>query len=241
MSTTTPTVTHKQRILIEREELILNVAKRILRQNGYIYLTMDRIAIAAKCSKGTIYKHFANKEDLIYSLYCNSVSNLIKVFERAYTYHGNTREKFLTIGISYLLYYQHHQMYEKHTLAFKNSVTGKNINKDKLKAMKSLEYKITKIPRYIVQSAIEAGDLDKKFQQNVNTIVFGFWAMHYGALLQNQPDSSLHDFDSNPVVKMLWQNTNIFLDGYQWKPMSSTTNSTTLFKKISTALLEGEI
>ena len=234
-------LTNKQRNLIQREEIILNAAKSMLRQHGYNYLTMDRIAEEVKYSKGTIYSHFASKEDIICSLYCNSVSNLIKVFERAYNYHGNTREKFLAIGISYLLYYQHHQMYEKHTLAFKSSVTGKKINRDKLEAIKSLEYKITKIPQHIVQVAIEAGDLDKKYQQHVNTIVFGFWAMHYGALLQNQPDSSLHDFDSNPVVKMLWKNTNIFLDGYQWQPVSSTTNSTALFQKITAALLEDEI
>jgi hypothetical protein len=107
--------------------------------------------------------------------------------------------------------------------------------------MELLEHKINKIAQNIVQEAIDSGDLDKKHQDHVGTIVFGCWSMHYGALLLNQSDIPLHELGFNPVVKMLWHNTNVYLDGYQWHPLSTTTDTEKLFDKISSALFDDEV
>ena len=93
-----------------------------------------------------------------------------------------------------------------------------------------------------MQQAIDCGDLDKQFQHQIGAIVFGFWSMHYGSLLLlNQSDIPLHDLGFSPVVEMLWKNTNIYLDGYQWRPLSTATDSSKLFEKISSALFDDEI
>jgi len=39
----------------------------------------------------------------------------------------------------------------------------------------------------------------------------------------------------------LWQNSNIYLDGYQWQPLSTSADSKKLFNKISSALFDDEI
>ena len=117
----------------------------------------------------------------------------------------------------------------------KNNAVREKVSKEKLAEMESLEQKITKIAQSIVQDAIDCGDLDKKHQDNVSTIVFGCWSMHYGALLLDQSDIPLHEMGFSPVVKMLWHNANIYLDGYNWLPLSTTTDSNNLFKKISSA------
>jgi hypothetical protein len=112
------------------------------------------------------------------------------------------------------------------------------VSKEKLAEMESLEQKITKIAQSIVQDAIDCGDLDKSHQEHISTIVFGCWSMHYGALLLDQSDIPLDELGFNPVVKMLWHNTNIYLDGYNWLPLSTSTDSDELFKKISSALFD---
>ena len=61
-------LTRKQREINEREQLILSTAQSMLHQHGYNYLTMDRVAETVEYSKGTIYNHFASKEDLVCSL-----------------------------------------------------------------------------------------------------------------------------------------------------------------------------
>jgi AcrR family transcriptional regulator len=234
-------LTRKQRDIAQREELILTAAQSILHEHGYNYLTMDRVAETVEYSKGTIYNHFASKEDMVCSLCCRCLTNLIDVFEMAYQYPGSTRERYSAIGIGYSLYHQIHPMDAQNIQTVKNNAVREKVSEYKLTEMESLEQKITTIARNIVQQAIDCGDLSKDHQTNVNTIVFGCWSMHYGALLLDQSDIPLHELGFSPVVHMLWQNANIYLDGYNWLPLSTTTDSKKLFEKISTALFKGEI
>ena len=234
------TPTRKQRELAEREKLILDTAQTMLHQHGYNHLTMDRIAETVEYSKGTIYNHFASKEDLVCSLCCRCISNLIEIFQRASQFEGNTRERYSAIGIGFSLYHQLHPMDSQNIQTLKNNAVREKVSKEKLAEMESLEQKITKIALSIVQDAIDCGDLNQHHQKHASTIVFGCWSMHYGALLLDQSDIPLHEMGFSPVVKMLWYNANIYLDGYQWQPLSETTDSDKLFKKISLALFGEE-
>lgn len=236
-----PTQSRKQREILEREELILSAAQSILHEHGYNYLTMDRVAETVEYSKGTIYNHFASKEDLVCSLCCRCIGNLVDIFERAYQYPGSTRERYSAIGIGYSLYNQLHPMDTQNIQTVKNNAVREKVSEYKLAEMESLEQKITKIARSIVQDAIDCGDLGKEHQDNVNTIVFGCWSMHYGALLLDQSSIPLQDLGFSPVVNMLWKNANIYLDGYQWQPLSATTDTSKLFEKLSSALFDDKI
>ena len=236
-----PAQTRKQREMLEREELILSAAQTMLHQHGYNHLTMDRVAETVEYSKGTIYNHFSSKEDLVCSLSCRCITNLIDVFERAYNFDGSTRERYSAIGIGYSVYHQLHPMDSQNIQIVKNHAVREKISKEKLVEIDSLEQRATKIAQSIVQEAIDCGDLDKKNQEHISTIVFGLWSMHYGALLLDQSDIPLHKLGFSPVVKMLWRNTNIYLDGYQWQPLSTSTDSKKLFEKISSALFDDNI
>jgi AcrR family transcriptional regulator len=236
-----PEMTRKQRELHEREELILDTAQTMLHHHGYNYLTMDRIAETVEYSKGTIYNHFASKEDLVCSLSCRCINNLIDVFKRAYNYDGTTRERYSAIGIGYSLYHQLRPMDSQNIQTAKNFAVREKISTEKLCEMEALEHTLTKIAHDIVQQAIDCGDLDKKYQDYINTIVFGCWSMHYGGMLLGQSDIPLQKLGFSPVVKMLWENTNAYLDGYRWLPLSTKTNTDRLIETISSVLFDDEI
>lgn len=241
MPNSAQTKSRKQRELVEREALILDAAQSMLHQHGYNYITMDRIADTVEYSKGTIYNHFTSKEDVVCSLCCRCIRNLIDIFERAYHYPGSTRERYSAIGIGFSLYHQLYPMDAQNIQIVKNHSVREKISEEKLTEMNSLEHRITQIALEIVQQAIDCGDLDKKHQQHVSTIVFGAWSMHYGALLLDHSDIPLQELGFSPVVKMLWKNMNIFLDGYQWQALSSTFDESELFNKISSALFDDEL
>ena len=95
----------------------------------------------------------------------------------------------------------------------------------------------------IVQEAIDCGDLPKEVADVADSIVFGCWSMHYGALLLEQSDIPLTELGFSPIVQLLWLNTQKFLDGFGWKPLSSDKqeNSDATFKKISYDLFKEEI
>ncbi len=52
----------------EREALILAAAEEMLAEKGYHETSMDEVALRVGISKGTLYLHFASKEDLIFTL-----------------------------------------------------------------------------------------------------------------------------------------------------------------------------
>lgn len=236
----TDTLSRKQRELLERETLILDTAQQVMHEHGYTYLTMDRLATAVEYSKGTLYNHFSSKEDLVCSLCCRSIQQLIEVFSRAASYQGNTRERYSAIGIGYALHHQLHPLDAQNLQIIKINAVREKVSETKLKEMEALERNITQIAMSVVQQAIDCGDLPADVASFADSIVFGCWSMHYGALLLDQSDIPLSDLGFSPVVQLLWLNTQKFLDGYGWRPLSNTTDSEAILNKISADLFKDE-
>ena len=234
-------VSRKQRELAERKELILDTAQNILHEQGYSHLTMDRIAEAVEYSKGTIYNHFSSKEDMVCSLCCRSINNLIDMFTRASEYKGSSRERFSAIGIGYSLYHQVHPMAAQNIQIIKINAIREKISEEKLAEMELLEQQIIEIAACVVKDAIKSGDITKETDQIENNIVFGIWSMYFGALILEHSDIPLQELGFSPTVQLLWLNTQKFLDGYNWLPLSSDTDNDAMFKKITSTLYPHEI
>lgn len=60
--------TKKNKLIEYNQSCILNAAKELFRKNGVIKTTVDEIALAADCSKATIYVYFKNKDDIYYHI-----------------------------------------------------------------------------------------------------------------------------------------------------------------------------
>lgn len=70
MSTPMPAAQHslKERQRQEREQLILRAAEELLLEKGYHDTSMEEIAARVGISKGTVYLHFAGKEEMVFAL-----------------------------------------------------------------------------------------------------------------------------------------------------------------------------
>ncbi|MFI5273933.1 MAG: TetR/AcrR family transcriptional regulator [Ktedonobacterales bacterium] len=58
----------KERQRQEREQLILQAAEALLVEHGYHETSIDEIAARVGISKGTVYLHFASKEEMVFAL-----------------------------------------------------------------------------------------------------------------------------------------------------------------------------
>jgi TetR/AcrR family transcriptional regulator, mexJK operon transcriptional repressor len=71
-------------------------------RNGYVGTSMDDVAVAAKVSKQTVYKHFGSKEELFVAILEATVGDVMdEVFERvgaARERRGGLEEELLTTG-----------------------------------------------------------------------------------------------------------------------------------------------
>ncbi|UCB55148.1 MAG: TetR/AcrR family transcriptional regulator [Thiotrichales bacterium] len=231
----------KQREFQQREQLILDTAQGMLHEHGYAQLTMERIAEAVEYSKGTIYNHFSSKEDLVCSLCCRCVSNLIELFQRAYEYPGTTRERFAAIGIAYSLYHQLNPLDAQNIQIVKTNAVREKLSEEKQQELGALEREITQLCMNLVNEAIEAGDIARSENHTADAIVFGFWSMLYGGILLAQSDIPLEDLGFSPVIMLLWNNSQRLMDAYDWQPLSKTTDTDALFKKLCSALFAEEM
>lgn len=72
----------KERQRLERERLILEVAEAVFLEKGYHETSMDEVASNVGISKGTLYSHFASKEELIQKLLESKLQALREMVEQ---------------------------------------------------------------------------------------------------------------------------------------------------------------
>ncbi|GCE08895.1 TetR/AcrR family transcriptional regulator [Dictyobacter aurantiacus] len=72
----------KEKQRLEREELILQVAQDVVLEKGYRDTSMDEIAARVGIAKGTLYLHFARKEDLMLAFFEREMQNILQAIEQ---------------------------------------------------------------------------------------------------------------------------------------------------------------
>src|ERR1700738_5708389 len=92
-TTHTATQSLKEKQRQERENLILQAAEEVLLEKGYYETSMDEIAARVGIAKGTLYLHFARKEDLVFALLERELHTVLLMVEHANTMEGNAQEK----------------------------------------------------------------------------------------------------------------------------------------------------
>jgi len=91
---------------MEKKDLILKAATRIISEKGYSSATIDEITKKAGVGKGTFYLYFKDKSELFFSIIEKEFDNLIQDIVKAVEGMDDFFEK-LKKGIEmYLLYHQ---------------------------------------------------------------------------------------------------------------------------------------
>jgi AcrR family transcriptional regulator len=83
MATLSETPSLKERQRQEREQMILRAASELLMERGYHDMSLEDIAARVGIAKGTIYLHFARKEDLVIAMIEQGIRAFIKALEDA--------------------------------------------------------------------------------------------------------------------------------------------------------------
>lgn len=213
-------MTRKQRDLYEREQLILDTAKEILQKEGFANLTMDRVAAEIEYSKGTVYNHFKNKEEIISGISCRCMTNLIELFSRAKNYQGSSRECISAIGIAHSLYALLNPAEVQNMQIIKSQAVREKISEEKRNEILKLEQQVTGVVIEVVMDALKAGDIPADENFVPDGIVFGLWTMGYGTNLLHLSDIDFNKLGMQQPLDMMWINSNKLLDSYNWQPLS---------------------
>jgi len=241
ISTVNRQTTRKQRELFEREQLILDTAQKILREEGLQNLTMERVAAAIEYSKGTVYNHFSSKEEIINGISCRCVSNLIEMFSRAKNYQGSHRERIAAVGIAHSLYARLHPDEVQNMQIIKSAAVREKIPYQKQLELLQLEQQITGIVLEIISDAVRDGDIPVNQPFIPDGIFLGLWSMGYGSNLLHFSGIPFDKLGIQQPLEMMWLNSHKLLDSYGWQPLSTEFDIYALRDKLRKELFSEEM
>ena len=94
------TLTPKQAEIRSRESRILQLARPMVAENGLAGLSMEAIAKEMSYAKGTIYNHFACKEEILLALAIQANETRLELFKTATENQPHSRSKIGGIGVA---------------------------------------------------------------------------------------------------------------------------------------------
>jgi len=101
----------KTRDYEKRRTLILETARRLFHRKGFGGVTLDEIALEIEFSKGTIYSHFASKEEIFAQILLGHL-NLLAGYLKEAAAVSATREDGVRRALeAYLRFYDQHREY----------------------------------------------------------------------------------------------------------------------------------
>lgn len=215
------TLTRKQREIAAREEQILDVAQRLLLERGYHGLTMDRIATAIDYSKGTVYQHFQNKEDLLVAVMMRSCTTRLALFERAATFRGSARERMTAIGVAVELFHHLYPHFEQIESLLRSDSLRARASETRLGALEAVEARSLDICFGITRDAVASGDLALPDGYPLQDVTMGLWSLFQGTfdiVARHLPYERLGLSDP---LEVLWRSASALLDGCGWRPLST--------------------
>jgi len=221
----TPPKIFDEAALKERELLIINSAIELIGKNGIENLTMDKVVAQVPFSKGTVYKHFMGKEDLLLAISNYSIKILGDLFYRAYQFDDCARSRMLLLNFSYLIYAMLYPALFQSVLCAKSpNVVGKSSEKH-INEGEQLEIKLMTSINGIVEDGVRDNSLSLPATMDIQQLCFSNWSMAFGTISLLSAEVDQCSGRTNLIVEReLFNLSNLLFDGMGWKPLTKDKN-----------------
>ncbi len=233
-------LTPKQEEIKLREQRILDVARSVLIQHGYHGLSMERIAAKVEYSKGTIYNHFANKEEIIVALAIETVGRRLEMFKQAAQFRGASRFRMLAIGQAAEKFVRDYADFFTLEQILQLPSVRQKISQQRQHEINSIEVRCMDIVAGIVRDAVAAEDLVLGPDVTPEKLVFGIWSLTSGGFAIAARSGTLPHLGLDNPFELVHHHTAALMDGFGWAPKSSEYDSNKLNQKIHCEVLSNE-
>ena len=211
----------KDRERRERERRYLEIARELLLQDGYLGLTMDRVAARTEYSKGTLYQHFRNKEELLIALSQRITDFKAELFARATAFEGRPRERMMAIGLAYRLWASKYPDDIRVTQVLRARSLSAKVRPELQQRLECAEEACRCEVVELVTDAQAVGDLVLPDELQPGQIAFGLWAQCWGGWTLGLLDFDLSDLGIQDVGEQVMRHCQALLDGHGWRPLTT--------------------
>lgn len=223
-----------------REQELIDLALVIAVEEGFAALTMEKLTARSNYSKGTIYNHFANKEDCLSAITHQAGSQIFALFSKAFEFPGRLREKALAVHFSYYLF-----SIVKPELFMALIATKTQAVRDKSSAQRNclcdqMDKSITDMSDSMMRLAIDQGDLKLRASIPFESLSFANWAHIFGVntLISSVQGLAMERMDKDSLVL---HSINLILDGMNYHPLSDEFDYQTTWNKLKNEYFAQEL
>lgn len=208
----------KKREYAQRETLIIDTARNLLVEVGYIDLNMDRIAELTEYSKGTIYQHFSCKEEILMEMLIQSAQKCGKFLIRGSQFQGTPRERVAAMALGYDLFIRLNQDHFKSKLLLQNESIRKKASAVLQNNLEKAEQDNFGIVSGVLQEGVQQGHVQLREGVTAQEVSFGLWTGAFGAYVLMFSEVNLNALGISDPRKAVWENIHALLDGFGWHP-----------------------
>lgn len=205
-------------------------------KEGVSSLTMEKLAARLPFSKGTLYNHFASREDLLVALSVRCVELHRDTFARVATMPGRTRERFCALGMACCTLEEGSDM--DVPVLINESLLAQG-SPEKVQAFRHAYEATIGVIAGIVRDAIASGDMEDRWQPEF--VAFTTWALHFGSedLFSRGVIFRGHSDEAFRREQQVMAAT--LLDGFGWKPLSRELDYADIERRVMAHLAERPI
>lgn len=235
------TESRKQRQFREREALILEVAEDTIINQGFYNLHMARLARTIEYSTGTLYLHFACKEDILLAVTAHRNHRRTEMLSRASEWAGaRSRDKMMAMAMAFSLFVQLHPGYfHLDQLAKEKGIWQKASERRRQTVLETQREGVIRALE-VIREAVGAGDLVLE-DETVQDVLFGIWTSCIGSFQLANTSTPLRDYGILDPYGALERNVELYMDGLKWKPVGKRWDGEAVRQRIREELFAEEI
>ncbi len=203
----------------EREQRFLDKAQELIQRDGLLSLQMSRIAEECDYAIGTLYQHFASKEDLLVTLATRNCLSRVDLFERAARWSGPTRERIVCIALADLMVIRAQPEHFRLAQFVWTEVIWGAASAETRRRSLDASAPLGALVDGIVESAQACGDLPTGLGLTPQALTLGPWTLCLGMHTLTHTEGLLEAHALSDPYRLLMKHLHYLLNGYGWQPL----------------------
>ncbi|MDP2696714.1 TetR/AcrR family transcriptional regulator [Thalassospira sp.] len=174
-----------------REEAILDKTQDLIAEFGFFELKMSDLARACDIAVGTLYAHFASKEDLLIGLASRAVMRRTAFFETARAHDGPAIEKFIVASLLDVRFsIRHPELFEAEYLALAPSIWNRATVARHQQLLAQIDQMTRMFQAFLEEAAQDTDHTDQggTAPDRTGILNIGSWALGFGMNALGQSD-----------------------------------------------------
>lgn len=209
----------RRRERAEREQRFLDKAQALIQRDGLLSLQMTRIAEECDYAIGTLYQHFASKEDLLVALATRNCLRRMDLFERVARWAGPSRERMVAISLADLMVIRDRpEHFRLEQFVWTDVIWGAASAESRQRALEA-SAPLGRLVDDIAADAIAAGDLPQGFGLPPQAVSIGPWTLSLGMHILTHAKGLLEAHEVVDPYRLMMKHLHYLLNGYGWQPL----------------------